>query len=98
MSFPIVFRLEAQAEFDEAFDWYEQKQTGLGIDFLNCVAEVLARIGSMPEFYAMISWDVRRAVVQRFPYSIFYRLETAQIVVLAIFHSKHDPKIWQSRT
>ncbi|WP_019502593.1 hypothetical protein [Pseudanabaena sp. PCC 6802] len=44
MSLPIVFRAEAQAEFDDAFDWYEQQQSGLGVDFLMCVTEVLERI------------------------------------------------------
>jgi len=33
MSLPIVFRVEAQAEFDEAFDWYEQQRAGLGVEF-----------------------------------------------------------------
>ena len=97
MNLPVVFRLEARAEFDEAFDWYEQQQAGFGLNFLDCVADVLARIESMPESYEMIFEDVRRAVVRRFPYSIFYRIETDQIVVLAVFHGKRDPKIWQSR-
>jgi monomeric isocitrate dehydrogenase len=70
MNLPIVFRLEAQAEFDEAFDWYEQKQLGLGVDFLVCVAEVLERIGAMPESYPMIFQDVRRAIVHKFPYLV----------------------------
>ena len=97
MNLPIVFRLGARAEFDEAFDWYEQQQAGLGLDFLDCVADVLARIESMPKSYEMVFEDVRRAIVRRFPYSIFYRIETNQIVVLAVFHSKRDPKTWQSR-
>ncbi len=97
MSLPIVFRLEAQAEFDEAFDWYEQQQLGLGEDFLVCVAEVLERVGSMPESYAVVFQDVRRAVVHKFPYLLLYEIKADQIVVLAVFHSKRDPKIWQKR-
>ena len=97
MSLPIVFRLEAQTEFDEAFDWYEQQQAGLGVDFLSCVAEVLERINSMPESCAVVFQDVRRAIVKKFPYSVLYQIEVDQIVVLAVFHSKRDPKIWQAR-
>ena len=37
MSLPIVFRVKAQAEFDLAFDWYEQQRRGLGVEFLTRV-------------------------------------------------------------
>jgi len=51
MSLPIVLRLEARAEFDEAFDWYEQQRPGLGVDFVTQVQEVLERISATPERY-----------------------------------------------
>jgi monomeric isocitrate dehydrogenase len=60
MRVPIVFRSDAQAEFDEAFDWYEQQQAGLGLDFLTCVAEVLSRIESFPEAYEVVFESTRR--------------------------------------
>ena len=34
MSLPVVLRPEARVEFDEAFDWYEQRRLGLGVDFV----------------------------------------------------------------
>ena len=97
MSLPLVLRPEARAEFDDAFDWYERQRPGLGVDFVTQVQDVLDRISTAPELYAQIFQDIRRAVVQRFPYSIFYKIEPRQIVVLALFHSKRDPKIWQAR-
>jgi plasmid stabilization system protein ParE len=97
MSFSIVFRVEAQSEFDQAFDWYERQQSGLGSDFLNDVSDALERVVRFPESSAQIFEDVRRTVVRRFPYSILYRVEETQIVVIAIFHTKRNPKIWQER-
>jgi plasmid stabilization system protein ParE len=97
MSLPIVFRMEAQSEFDRAFDWYENKQPGLGVDFLNHVAEMLNHVELMPESSAQVFEDIRRAVVHRFPYSVFYRIEESQIVVIAVFHTKRDPQIWKER-
>lgn len=98
MSLPVVFRPEARTEFDEAADWYEQQQAGLGIDFIACVQEVLDRIATTPEFHGVVYRDVRRAVVRRFPYSVMYRVEPGQVLVIAVFHSRRDPSIWQSRT
>jgi plasmid stabilization system protein ParE len=97
MSLPIIFRVEAELEFDEAFDWYEQQQTGLGIHFLECVTEVLERVESFPEAYETVVEDVRRAVVRKFPYVILYKVEPSQILVLAVFHSKRDPQTWHDR-
>jgi plasmid stabilization system protein ParE len=97
MSLPIVFRAEAQTEFDEAFDWYEQQRAGLGVDFLACVAEVLEHIGSLPGAYEVVFESVQRAIVRKFPYLILYKVEPGQVVVLAVFHSKRDPQVWQDR-
>jgi plasmid stabilization system protein ParE len=97
MSLPVVLRPEAQAEFDEAFNWYEKQRPGLGVDFAAHVQDVLDRISASPELYAQVFQDVRRAVMRRFPYSVFYKIEPQRVVVLAIFHSSRDPKTWQAR-
>ena len=97
MSLPVVLRQEARTEFDEAFDWYEQQRPGLGVNFVACVQDVLDRIVTTPELYPQVFEDVRRAIVWRFPYSVFYKIEPSQVVVLAVFHSRRDPKIWQAR-
>jgi plasmid stabilization system protein ParE len=97
MSLPIVFRVEAQAEFDQALDWYEQQQAGLGNDFLNDVSDALEQVVLMPKSSAQVFADVRRTVVRRFPYSILYCIEETQIVVIAVFHTKRNPKTWQER-
>jgi plasmid stabilization system protein ParE len=97
MSLLIDFRLEAQAEFDEAFDWYEEQQPGLGVNFVNIVTNILEQISFMPQSCTIVFKDVRRAVVPKFPYSILYKIEANNIVVIAVFHSKRNPKIWQQR-
>lgn len=97
MNRPVVLRLEARTEFHEGFDWYERKRSGLGADFAMRVEETFDRIASNPERCAKVLHEVRRAPVRRFPYSVFYQVETEQLVVIAVFHSKRDPKIWQSR-
>ena len=97
MTLPVVLRPEARAEFDDTFDWYEQRRPGLGMDFVAQVQEILDQISATPELYAQRLHGVRRAVMQRFPYSVFYKIESHQVVVLAVFHSQRDPKIWQAR-
>jgi plasmid stabilization system protein ParE len=97
MSLPLVIRSRARAEFDEAFDWYEQQRAGLGIQFAESVQAVFDNISAMPEQHAPIFRDVRRALVRQFPYSVMYRIRGGRVVVLAVFHNKRDPDIWKSR-
>jgi len=97
MRLPIVLRDEAQAEFDEAFDYYENQRPGLGVDLVARVQQVFDRIAANPLMHAVVLGDIRKAVVTRFPYSIFYRPHTDRVEVIAVFHSKRDPAIWQSR-
>ncbi len=97
MSLPVVLRDEAQTEFDDAFDYYEAQRPGLGVDFAARVQEVFDRISTNPLLHGAVFADVRKAVVAKFPYVVFYRPETARVEVLAVFHSRRDPSIWQGR-
>ena len=44
--------------------------------------------------FASVHGEVRRALVSRFPYGIFYRVESKRVVVLAVLHTARDPKVW----
>jgi toxin ParE1/3/4 len=96
MSLPVVLGAEAQAEFDEAVDWYEQ-QAGTGAKFVARVREVLQRIGQRPEMHRVIRQDVRRALVRRYPYAVLNRVKPDRVEVIAIFHGRRDPAEWQRR-
>jgi plasmid stabilization system protein ParE len=97
MSLPVVLTPEAQAEFDDAFDWYENQRPGLGTVFAERVQDALDRISANPQLHATVFKDIRKAVVQRFPYSVYYRAETSRVLVIAVFHGRRDPSIWQAR-
>jgi toxin ParE1/3/4 len=97
VSLPVVLRDEAQAEFDEAFDYYEGQRAGLGVDFADRVQQVFDRISVNPQMHVVVFADIRKAVVTRFPYCVFYRSDAVRVEVIAVFHSKRDPSIWQGR-
>lgn len=97
MKLPILFRPEARAEFDSAADWYEQQRSGLGVEFVERVQQCLDHIQEMPLLFPVVFEDLRQTIVRRFPYSVVYRVETSQIVIVAVFHGRRDPTVWQSR-
>jgi plasmid stabilization system protein ParE len=94
---PIIFHRAARAEFDEAHAWYEKQQPGLGEQFSERIQEVLARIATEPEIHQCVYKDIRRAVVRRFPYLVLYRVKPNHVRVIAVFHSRRKPTVWQGR-
>lgn len=97
MSLPIAFRDEAQADFDEAVDWYEGQRDGLGFELIEEIQKTLDRITVAPHRCPFVFEDARLALVKRFPYIIIYRIESDQILVLAVFHQRRDSIDWQAR-
>ncbi len=47
--------------------------------------------------YPLVHKELRRMLIRRFPYGLFYLMEEGMIVLLAVFHARRDPKQWQSR-
>lgn len=93
----LIVRPEAEAEVAEAFDWYEEQLKGLGSEFLLSIDATVHAIIRNPNQFAKIHKDVRRALLHRFPYGVFFLVEDTRIVIVAFFHAKRDPKRWQDR-
>jgi plasmid stabilization system protein ParE len=93
----MIISPEAEADLSAAQDWYDQQRQGLGATFLSHVQDMLQRIERTPEMHAAVHQDVRRAVMRRFPYVIYYRILDSEVVVIAVVHGRRNPQVWQSR-
>jgi plasmid stabilization system protein ParE len=93
----IIFKPEAKADLADACDWYEQRDAGLGTEFMRAVDSCVHQIERQPEMYPMVHKNVRQALTRRFPYSIFYLVEEDTIYVVSIFHASRDPRAWEER-
>ncbi len=95
---PVLIRPAAAADIEEAFLWYERRQTGLGEEFLRALQSALENIAAHPARYPVVHRETRRALLRRFPYGIFYRVYDELIVVVACMHGRRDPRRWRSLT
>jgi toxin ParE1/3/4 len=93
----ILFRHTARRDFFDACEWYNQRRAGLGRRFEAAVEGTLEMISASPESFPMVHRDVRRALVRRFPYGLFYRIRGETIHVLAVLHGRRDPARWKER-
>jgi len=97
MSNALIFTPEARNDINEAYQWYEDQSLGLGMDFLRCLEVSVSVIQRNPLIYQTVHDDYRRALMRRFPYSIFFEYSSNQIIVYAVFHCAQDPVKWHKR-
>jgi len=93
----LEFRPEVYEDVKTAYDWYESQRLGLGEDFLLTLEESFAKIIRDPQIYQDIYKSIRRKLVRRFPYGIFFIVEENRVIVLAVLHTKREPNSWQKR-
>lgn len=93
----IRFTPDADAELADARQWYARQHEDLDMQFMECVDYALSRVVRDPQIYPIVYRDLRRAVLRRFPFAVFYEITTDEIRVIAVFHSRRDPERWQSR-
>ena len=93
----LFLRKPARAAIAEAFQWYEARSTGLGFEFLRAVRVALAGIERAPEQYPLALDDIRKALVPRFPYVVYFVIHSRGLSVIALMHGRRDPRRWQSR-
>ena len=91
------FHPEAEAEFNEAVDFYEEVEPGLGLDFAYEIYKTVQLCVSYPFLWPEIENEIRRALVQRFPYGIMYSADDSAITILAVMHLKRHPDYWKTR-
>ena len=84
----VRIRPRAQEDLKNARDWYNERRLGLGGEFLREVNDAVQRVASMPESYQLVEQGIRRALVRRFPYSLYYLFENDEVVVLAALHQR----------
>lgn len=94
MSLPVVFRRQVGRDLGAAFEYHELQAEGRGEKFLTAVDSAFDAIERYPEMFAQVHGQVRRALVSRFPYAVFYRIESKRTVILTVLHTARNPKLW----
>lgn len=95
MKYRLIIRPSAELDIASAFDWYEKQRLDLGSEFVEDVDEAMTRILQNPLQYQKQYLEIRRAIVDRFPYAVFF-VETNEVIsVLAVLHQSSDPGKWK---
>ena len=93
----VAFHPEAEAEFYEAIDYYEQVEVGLGYDFAIEVYSTIENILTFPDAWTIMENNIRRCLTNRFPFGIVFHHQNDEILILAVMHLNKRPGYWKDR-
>ena len=88
---------EAEAEFEAAAEFYNEREEGLGDDLYDEVFATIDRIIEFPNSWPGYSYRTRRCLCNRFPYSIIYRVAENRVAIYAVAHQSRKPGYWKDR-
>lgn len=93
------FHPEAEEELNRQVDYYEDKQSGLGKDFLKEILVAISRVMNNPTAWQIVDRHYRRCLTDRFPFAIVYRYdkEKGYIRIVAVMSQRQKPKFWIDR-
>ncbi len=85
---------KARAELLNAWEWYEDRQEGLGNKFRNKIYQKIKQIVQTPERYPERKKSFREAKIDVFPYLLIYKIagNKSIIVIVSIFHTSRSPR------
>jgi plasmid stabilization system protein ParE len=80
-----------------ASEYYERQASGLGREFLAEVQRTVHGIVQNPGAGPVVQQPFRRRFLLGFPFSILYRVDTHEIVIVAVMHLRRRPGYWAGR-
>jgi len=93
----VVFRRAARDDVREIHRWYRAQRPGLGAEFLRSPEVCIAQIERTPELYPVVDEETRRGRLRRFPYVVYYEVRDDEVLVLAVWHHRKNPRGWRDR-
>jgi len=94
----VVYRPEAETELLDGVSYYGSEDPSQGDDFLLTIHHYILEIAAHPMRFPKAGGEIRRCVVRKYPFVIFYRARKDHVNILAIAHTSRHPDYWKGRT
>ena len=88
---------QAELDVSDATAWYEERRRGLSDEFLDELDSVLRRVIKSPFQFPKIKNDIRRALLRRFPCSVYFGVIGETVELIAVLHQHRGPRTWEKR-
>ena len=91
MNKPIRFKTKAENDFYNILIWYNEVNNQVADKFINEIDTALNNLSKNPKIGSKYKFKIRKYVLIKFPYIIFYVEEESEVIILAIFHGHSNP-------
>jgi plasmid stabilization system protein ParE len=92
-----MFTPMVSVDIEEAHQWYEAQRVGLGDEFRASLTVVWKLLTQFPEAGPVVHRDLRRVLLPRFPFSVYYRVVGQAVEVRGCLHQHRNPNAWRRR-
>ena len=93
----VSYHPNAADEYDEAIDYYEDCQTGLGKQLTQEIDASIKLILAFPIAWTLLEGEIRRILIRRFPFGLLYISRADEIYILAVMNLNRNPNYWKER-
>jgi plasmid stabilization system protein ParE len=97
VTYRVIVRPLAERDLLDAKTWYDLRRPRLGTEFLDTFDELRDRLERTPLIYPVVHRGVRRAVLRRFPYLVYFAIRGQTVSVIACLHAARDPQVIRTR-
>ena len=97
MTRKLVVRSEAERDIRDAHEWYSSITRDLGEQFITEVENAFERITDNPSAFPILHRSIRRSLLRRFPYAVFFVTSETRVAVIGVLHQARNPRIAQRR-
>ncbi len=85
-------------ELMEIRNYYETRSPGLGGRFVDEFERQILAIAAAPQRWMVVAGDIRRCLMRRFPYVIYFRqIDQQKLRVTVVKHQRRHPELGRER-
>jgi plasmid stabilization system protein ParE len=88
MNYCVILSPDAEENIRAVIRWYLDIQLELSFRFRRETQAVLRRVGQNPFQFPLTNKLTRKALLRRFPYTIYFTFDGEEVLVLAILHQR----------
>lgn len=95
----VLISEDAESDIDDAYIWYELQRKKLGDSFIRNINSALRQIKRNPYLYPMVYLDIRKHLINKFPYCVYFYVDETDnsLKVISVLHNSRNPNIWKFR-
>jgi hypothetical protein len=93
----VKFNELAVREMNDAIAYYELQFSGLGTAFKEEIKKAINRIIKYPNAWPIVDENIRKYILHKYPYNLYYSMEKDHLYIIAIAHQHRKPNYWIDR-